>query len=658
MEMTIKTMTIKDFKGIKSLTLDLDGHSASIAGRNGTGKTSVCDAFLWLLFGKDSAGKAADVKPLDRDGERVSGLESEVVATLTVEGKDVELRRQWHEVWSKDPESGEKVYSRDETLCWVDGVPKKLEKEYIPYILSLVGGDENTFKLISERGAFMRMGWNDRRKELVKIAGGDADEEIRRDPSFADIERVLAGVSAEDAKKRLLDQRKRLDQELKAIPERIDELEKTLRPLDESELSAAQAALDDLNAQLADVNAQLTPSQESIQRMNGLYAQRRELENKLRDIEDAARKPIREALAAAEGKLAGYRSAAASLHADALAYESRLNRANADLDKLKQRRESMLAEYHNYANMVYAPPEIATTCPTCGQSLPQDKLGEVARKHREEWEQKRNALMETVKNNGKSVALQINELQDEVENAQASLNSAKANMEGQRTPIELEEEAKRLRGTEVSVGDIPEWQEAKGQLDAVNHDIESQSDDSRRVELMKRRADIESGMKGHNAVLALRETNDRVKARMVELNEQKRTVGAKAASVEGDIALLSQYARARCTALETAINRRFYSIKWRMFDTAKNGNMIDCCDAMVGGVAYSVDSHKLNAGACFNADIEIINVLSRAYGVSVPCFIDEGERVDSGKLAYPGGQRIEMRREDGVDCLTVTIDEP
>ncbi len=654
MEMTIKIMTIKDFKGIKSLTLDLDSRSASIAGRNGTGKTSVCDAFLWLLFGKDSAGKATDVKPLDKAGRRVSGLESEVSATLTVDGTDVELRRQWHEVWSKDPESGEKVYSRDETLCWVDGIPKKLEKEYTPYILSLVGGDENTFKLISERGAFMRMGWNDRRKELIKIAGGDAEVEIKRDPAFADIERVLAGASAEDAKKRLLDQRKRLNDELKAIPERIDELEKTLRPLDESELSAVQAEMDGLNAQLEDVNAQLTPSQESIQRMNGLYAQRRELENKLRDIENEREKPIREALAAAEGKLAGYMSATASLNADALAYESRLNRASADLDRLKQRRESMLVEYHSYANMVYTPPEIETTCPTCGQNIPQDKLDEVARKHREEWEQKRNASMETVKNNGKSIASQIAEMQDEVEKAQASLDSARAKVQGQRTPAELEDEVKRLRGTSAVFKDVPEWVEANERLETVNRDIVSQSDDSHRTNLMKRRTEIEAGIKDRNAVLSLKDTNDRVNARIAELNEQKRTVGARAASVEGDIDLLSRYARARCTALETVINRRFHSIKWRMFDTAKNGSMIDCCDAIVDGVAYSLDSHKLNSGACTNADIEIIHVLSAAYGVSVPCFVDNAESVN--QIGYPGGQRILLRVTDDP-ALSISVEE-
>ena len=89
-------MEIEWFKGIHNLKIELDGKNAVLSGRNGTGKTSVCDAFLWGLFGKDSAGNKPDVKPVNSMGERVEGLESDVRIVLTVDGKDIELRRQLH----------------------------------------------------------------------------------------------------------------------------------------------------------------------------------------------------------------------------------------------------------------------------------------------------------------------------------------------------------------------------------------------------------------------------------------------------------------------------------------------------------------------------------------------------------------------------------
>lgn len=51
---TIQRLTLANFKGCRSLALDFHGRDCSIYGDNATGKTTVYDAFCWLLFGKDS----------------------------------------------------------------------------------------------------------------------------------------------------------------------------------------------------------------------------------------------------------------------------------------------------------------------------------------------------------------------------------------------------------------------------------------------------------------------------------------------------------------------------------------------------------------------------------------------------------------------------
>ena len=54
----LKSLSLFNFKGIRNLTLDFTNAETWIYGENGTGKTTVCDAFSWLLFGKDSKGKS------------------------------------------------------------------------------------------------------------------------------------------------------------------------------------------------------------------------------------------------------------------------------------------------------------------------------------------------------------------------------------------------------------------------------------------------------------------------------------------------------------------------------------------------------------------------------------------------------------------------
>jgi DNA repair exonuclease SbcCD ATPase subunit len=52
--MKLIELNIRNFKGVRSFDLCPGGESISIHGDNASGKTTVYDAFLWLLFGKDS----------------------------------------------------------------------------------------------------------------------------------------------------------------------------------------------------------------------------------------------------------------------------------------------------------------------------------------------------------------------------------------------------------------------------------------------------------------------------------------------------------------------------------------------------------------------------------------------------------------------------
>lgn len=77
--MRIEKLKLKNFKGCRTLTLDAGGRNVRIFGDNATFKTTVFDAYLWLLFDKDSAGKKDfEIKTLDEQGKAIPGLDHEV----------------------------------------------------------------------------------------------------------------------------------------------------------------------------------------------------------------------------------------------------------------------------------------------------------------------------------------------------------------------------------------------------------------------------------------------------------------------------------------------------------------------------------------------------------------------------------------------------
>ena len=60
MDIRIQTLVLDNFKCHRHLELDFRGGNASVYGDNATGKTSVYDAFVWLLFGKETKGLPED----------------------------------------------------------------------------------------------------------------------------------------------------------------------------------------------------------------------------------------------------------------------------------------------------------------------------------------------------------------------------------------------------------------------------------------------------------------------------------------------------------------------------------------------------------------------------------------------------------------------
>ena len=78
MKIEIKKLHIENFKGTKQRTVEF-GENTLICGANATGKTTIFDAFTWILFGKDSLGSAKfEIRPLDKNGKMIDNLEISV----------------------------------------------------------------------------------------------------------------------------------------------------------------------------------------------------------------------------------------------------------------------------------------------------------------------------------------------------------------------------------------------------------------------------------------------------------------------------------------------------------------------------------------------------------------------------------------------------
>ena len=226
--MKILSLKLTNFKGIRDFTLDAQGDNVSIYGDNATGKTTLFDAFLWLLFGKDSQNKKDfDIKTLDPAGQALSGLDHEVEGIFEVKGQRLTLKKSFKEKWTKKRGAVIAEFTGHTTDHYIDGVPVP-EKDYTAKIAEIA--QEDIFKLLTNPGYFNeKLKWQDRRKILLEVCGDLTDAEvIASSESLSKLPTILGNRKLEDHRKVMAARRAEINKELEKIPVRIDEATKAL----------------------------------------------------------------------------------------------------------------------------------------------------------------------------------------------------------------------------------------------------------------------------------------------------------------------------------------------------------------------------------------------------------------------------------------------
>ena len=93
--MKILKMKLENFQGVKELEIDPQGESSAIYGDNGTGKSTVYNAFTWLMYGKPSTTE----KNYTPKTTGSHNLHHSVEMTVELaDGSEMVLKKDYHEV--------------------------------------------------------------------------------------------------------------------------------------------------------------------------------------------------------------------------------------------------------------------------------------------------------------------------------------------------------------------------------------------------------------------------------------------------------------------------------------------------------------------------------------------------------------------------------
>lgn len=645
MKLKLNKLTIRNFKGIKEYELDPKGQNINVQGDNGTGKTTLYDAFLWVLFGKNSADQATfDWKPLDRLGNEINHLETEVIAEIEVDGVVKKLSRMTEEKWTKKRGSVIEAFSGHTTTFKIDDLSVK-KKEYEEYLSTLI--NEDLFKLLTNVNYFPeKMKWEERRESLINMVGDVTDDDvIAKNKDLEPLKTLIEERPADELKQLTKQQMAQINKDIKAIPSRIDEVDRGLpdiSKLDKDVLLKDKESHENIIKNLQEQIAAVKNSDSVVKARNKIAELRiyykemeleynEELEKGLEDVsneKELIETEIRETNAVLE-----------KVQDDNSMVERAISRKEQEVKELESDRERLLGQFYEIRDRQMEDFEThQTSCPTCGQDLPEENLLNISAAYEQEIEvfNSNKALdLKENKEKGVEIAGRIKELQGEIE----KLNS------GLRTDLEVIEETKKdkerltkkLKEIESSIAKIREGQnpfeetekakEIKDEAAELQKQIDSgESNVDKEVEEINKEIEkARSGLSNVTEQLSEIDFHARQSKRREELIQQEQELSVKYGELEQQQHLLEEFTRTKVSLLTDTINSRFKLVKFKLFEEQINGGLKETCEVTVDGNNYSTG---LNNAMRINAGLDIINTLMSYYDAYVPVFVDNAESVN------------------------------
>jgi len=615
-EIKINRLTLENFKCHRLLNLVLDGRPVSIYGDNATGKTSIYDALTWLLFGKDSMGngeKNIDIKPLDGNGEvKDHQAITSVEAEFLVDGQIQTFQRTYREVWATRRGTGTPVYEGNTSDYFVNGVPHK-KNAFDSAIKEMVS--EELFRMLTSVSHFAAgMKWQERRAVLFDMAGTLTDKEIMvKDDKFKPLLDSLGNLSLADFKSKLLHQKKGQTGIRDDSPTRINECERTLADIAGINFEEAREQEQELIRQKDGLQVQLLAlDQDTVLEKKRLQLREAKFE---RDQLDSRNRVHRESQRK-NGRDLSFLYNEISREQAAIG-QSKNYLAGAQRGIVRVEKE--IQDCRNEWVQVNGEAFTGGKCPTCGQALPFEQL----QKATETFNKRKQARLDAITEKAKSLQEDLEQSQKRNQGIQDEISRREAHIQ------ELEEQIRKAKEEVVPVTDLPEYAECiaaiNASIDALQEEISSLMADSSKVR-EQLRSDLNAAdgqLRFVQGVLAKEAIKAQTEKRIAELKSDARNAAEILERIEQMLFLMEEFTRYKAKFVEQSINDHFRIATFRLFREQANGGLEERCDVVYDGVPFT----GLNNGMKVNVGIDIINALSRHYGVTVPLFVDNAEAV-------------------------------
>lgn len=647
----VREIRLTDFKGQSEKKIEF-GHRTVVSGKNGCGKTTLADAHMWEFCDKDYNLKSnPDIRPDD-------GREClpRVDIDLVIDGKPVSVAKFQKRTESK-PKDGKPGKVALSNKYEINGVPKA-ERDF-KADLKERGFDFDNFLMLSHMEIFTDLKDADARNILFSMSdgAGKSDLEIAKTvPDCAELVPLLETYKADEIKAMNSATLKKAEEQLKAIPNQIIGMEQSKVDTDVAELELQKNALQE---QISDLETQI--AQAGNEKAEEIKAELAGLRTKLLEIDSKAKADLLEQKSSVCNKVS-------TLELDRNVKTSELNRKASALEYLRAQKKDLLEKLQNartqypkikdaeWDNTVLESIKSETfndteaICPTCGQNLPPEQIEQLKSgfeqmkqerinqqlKVKEEWEQDKKRKLDEVIQAGNKASAGMKEAHKQEEALTSEISKLAGELEQIKTSLDAENKNLEAIPKEPDFSENAEYQQILTTIKEKKQELNSLDDGE------EAKKQLSEQLYGKNQELAVvnqkigeANNNVRIDEQIEKLQENQKQYAQNKADAQMILDELKSLSMAKNTALEDAVNQYFDGVKVKLFDTQKNGEVVDACIWYV----QDKDSNwkkligNANTALMMKGKIAIIDGLQKFYGVSYPIFVDCAAELDNSSLA-------------------------
>jgi DNA repair exonuclease SbcCD ATPase subunit len=616
--MKLDYIKIKNFKGCIEFEMHPQDGETTIYGKNRAGKSTIADAFYWVLFGKNQSGSAD------------FGIKNYLRKDLNKRDHFVEVMfdgahkftKIYKESWVRKTGEKEGVYSGNTTEYYLNDVPvtMALYNAKIEEILPKC-------KLLASANYFTEvLKWEDRRMILLEIVKPYTDAQIcESNKELNKLHDLIHNKSIYDLKKEVSTKISKINDEIEELIIRIDEL--TSQIPDEVKEDDINSALGEIDKEIDQLQGEISRSskhdEERQNKASTAFKKIKDLEQELHAYCNAERSSMTEVqndsvlLLTKINRLISAENIERAIAIDKLKkLEYKLLEKNSEIESLRSRWS--IENSREFIN------ELQDSCLVCKRPFDISELQAKSKGQEDEFNSNKAINLKEINKQGAALKAEIHEFLGQKESLEKMLSEIDARI--------LELESQKPKKQPKSSLEIDQEICATEKYSEIIELIKSAKDDYQNLLNNQNKetiiSDIQSKYKDlqskRDELIKSVNTNTviQLKDRICSLNEQHINLGQELSTNKEIAFLIKRLTEIKIQLVESKLNE-FFGLEFKMFDQQINGGTREICTIMLDGVEYP----DLNTEGKMTANLLIVKGLQEHYGVTYPIFLDNRESV-------------------------------